>query len=199
MNPITRRSGAQWPRPQGVQRPHSAGNARQKYERYLTLGPRARSPTCRRGNGALLAQTVDYKTHILIGVRANGVMIVIADWPHVPNQAEVQKEIDTAQWLRDFRLVHADLDHSGKRGWRHYGRAIIWISPTLVNPTGPRHSGNIEPIIPFSFSSSAATHSGAVPDGDYPPIRQSSRARAVLRSRSNSSRYDGETSSRNAS
>jgi hypothetical protein len=42
-------------------------------------------------------KTVGYKTHILIGVRANGVMTVIADWPHVPKQAEVQKEIDTAR------------------------------------------------------------------------------------------------------
>jgi hypothetical protein len=41
MNPITRRSGAQRPRPQGVQRPHGAGNARQRYERYLTLGREA--------------------------------------------------------------------------------------------------------------------------------------------------------------
>jgi hypothetical protein len=41
--------------------------------------------------------TVDYKTHILIGVRANGVMTVIADWPHVPKQADVQKEIDAAR------------------------------------------------------------------------------------------------------
>ena len=37
---------------------------------------------------------IDYKTHILIGVRANSVMTVIADWPHVPRQAEVQQEID---------------------------------------------------------------------------------------------------------
>ena len=42
-------------------------------------------------------QAVDYKTHILIGVRANGVMTVIADWPHLPKQADVQKEIDTAR------------------------------------------------------------------------------------------------------
>jgi Domain of unknown function (DUF4167) len=41
MNPISWRSGAQRPRPQGVQRPHSTGNARQKYERYLTLGREA--------------------------------------------------------------------------------------------------------------------------------------------------------------
>jgi hypothetical protein len=41
-------------------------------------------------------RTMDYKTHILIGARANGVMTVIADWPHVPRQAEVQSEIDAA-------------------------------------------------------------------------------------------------------
>jgi hypothetical protein len=39
---------------------------------------------------------VSYKTHILIGVRSNGIMIVIADWPHVPKQPEVQKEINAA-------------------------------------------------------------------------------------------------------
>jgi hypothetical protein len=40
---------------------------------------------------------IDYKTHILIGIRANGVMAVIADWPHVPLQVDVQKEIDGAR------------------------------------------------------------------------------------------------------
>jgi hypothetical protein len=37
---------------------------------------------------------LSYKTHILIGVRANRVMTVIADWSHLPKQADVQKEID---------------------------------------------------------------------------------------------------------
>lgn len=40
---------------------------------------------------------INYKTHFLIGVRANGIMTVIADWPHVPRQVEVQKEIDAAR------------------------------------------------------------------------------------------------------
>jgi hypothetical protein len=40
---------------------------------------------------------ISYKTHILIGVRSNGVMTVIADWPHVPRQADVQKAIDGAR------------------------------------------------------------------------------------------------------
>ena len=41
-------------------------------------------------------QQIDYKTHILIGVRASGVMAVIADWPYVPPQADVQKQMDCA-------------------------------------------------------------------------------------------------------
>jgi hypothetical protein len=40
---------------------------------------------------------ISYKTHILVGVRPNGVMTVIADWPHVPKQAEVLGEIDAAR------------------------------------------------------------------------------------------------------
>jgi hypothetical protein len=40
------------------------------------------------------ARAIDYKTHILVGVRANGVMAVIAGWPHVPRQVEVQGQID---------------------------------------------------------------------------------------------------------
>jgi hypothetical protein len=43
-----------------------------------------------------MREEVSYRTHILIGVRSNGVMTVIADWPHVPKQADVQKEIDAA-------------------------------------------------------------------------------------------------------
>ena len=40
---------------------------------------------------------VTYKTHILIGVRSNGVMTVIADWPNVPRQAEVLEQIRQAR------------------------------------------------------------------------------------------------------
>jgi hypothetical protein len=31
-----------------------------------------------------MGRAIDYKTHILIGVRDNGVMTVIADWPYLP-------------------------------------------------------------------------------------------------------------------
>ena len=40
---------------------------------------------------------ISYKTHILVGVRSNGVMTVIADWPHLPKQSDVQKAIDAAR------------------------------------------------------------------------------------------------------
>jgi hypothetical protein len=42
-------------------------------------------------------QPVDYKTHILVAVRGDGVMTVIFDWPHVPSQAEVQEQIDATR------------------------------------------------------------------------------------------------------
>ena len=41
-----------------------------------------------------MSDELSYKTHILVGVRADGVMSVIADWPHLPKQAEVQGKID---------------------------------------------------------------------------------------------------------
>jgi hypothetical protein len=37
---------------------------------------------------------IDYTTHILIGVRANGTMTVICHWPYLPRQAEVQQQIE---------------------------------------------------------------------------------------------------------
>jgi hypothetical protein len=43
-----------------------------------------------------MSAAIDYKTHILIGVRSNGVMSVLRDWPGLPRQAEVQDEIDAA-------------------------------------------------------------------------------------------------------
>ncbi|MFZ0849579.1 MAG: hypothetical protein WAO08_10290 [Hyphomicrobiaceae bacterium] len=58
---------------------------------------------------------VSYKTHILIGVCANGVMTVIADWPHVPKQANVEKEID--------------------RAWNGYATYVL-CTPTSIIPAG---------------------------------------------------------------
>jgi hypothetical protein len=44
-----------------------------------------------------MSDGITYRTHILIGVRPNGVMTVIADWPHVPKQSEVEEEIESAR------------------------------------------------------------------------------------------------------
>jgi hypothetical protein len=42
-------------------------------------------------------RTVDYHTHILIGVQAWGSMTVICHWSHVPRQSDVQDQIDKAR------------------------------------------------------------------------------------------------------
>jgi len=40
---------------------------------------------------------IDYKTHILIGVRANGAMSVIYHWQRVPRQSEVEEKAAAAR------------------------------------------------------------------------------------------------------
>jgi hypothetical protein len=40
------------------------------------------------------AQTFDYKTHILIACTSVGKMRVVCHWPHLPRQAEVEREMD---------------------------------------------------------------------------------------------------------
>ena len=42
-------------------------------------------------------QSINYRTHILVGVRADGVTTIIEDWPHVPTQVDVQEAIDGAR------------------------------------------------------------------------------------------------------
>ena len=44
-----------------------------------------------------MSRELSYKTHILVGVGSNGVMTVIADWPHLPKQDEVQDKINKAR------------------------------------------------------------------------------------------------------
>src|SRR3981081_2393664 len=67
-------------------------------------------------------QPIDYTTHVLIGVREGGVMTVLADWPYVPLQAEVQKEIDCVRQpyvafalCTPTSIMPADLDASKKQ------------------------------------------------------------------------------------
>jgi len=71
---------------------------------------------------------ISYKTHILIGIRPNGVMTVIADWSHVPKQAEVQSRIrDTRNGYVSFALctptsiLSADGNGSASGGWHRPG------------------------------------------------------------------------------
>ena len=66
---------------------------------------------------------ISYKTHILIAVRPNGTMSVIADWPHVPKQTEVQQEIDAARngfvtfvLCTPTSILSADGNGGGTRG-----------------------------------------------------------------------------------
>jgi hypothetical protein len=40
-----------------------------------------------------MTSDISYKTHILVGVRPSG-MTVLADWPYVPRQSEVEREIE---------------------------------------------------------------------------------------------------------
>lgn len=60
---------------------------------------------------------IDYKTHILVGVRADGVMTIIEDWPHVPTQADVLEAIDgTRGSFANFALCTPTSVLPGKRG-----------------------------------------------------------------------------------
>jgi hypothetical protein len=114
MDPNPRRRN--WPqKAPGPQ--NSAASARQQYERYLGRAREARLAgdvveieNCyqhaehylrvMRGAGdevQEMRRELSYKTHILIGVGSNGVMTVIADWPHLPKQAEVQDKITKAR------------------------------------------------------------------------------------------------------
>jgi hypothetical protein len=67
-----------------------------------------------------MGKEISYKSHILIGVRPNGVMTVITDWPHVPKQAEVQQEID---------------------GTRNGYVTFVLCTPTSIMPAGGNGGG----------------------------------------------------------
>ena len=78
-----------------------------------------------------MSAEVTYKTHILIGVRANGTMTVIADWPHLPRQSEVQDRMnDTRNGFVSFALctptsiiaAEGNGGQTARRGW--YGSGI---------------------------------------------------------------------------
>ena len=63
------------------------------------------------------ATQIDYRTHILVAVRADGVMTIIEDWPHVPTQCDVQEAIDGARGpYANFALCTPTSVLPGKRG-----------------------------------------------------------------------------------
>jgi hypothetical protein len=71
-----------------------------------------------------MSEEISYKTHILIGARPDGVMTVIADWPHVPRQAEVQQKMDEARngyatfaLCTPTSILAADGNGSARGGW----------------------------------------------------------------------------------
>jgi hypothetical protein len=78
-----------------------------------------------------MSAEITYKTHILVGVRENGVMTVIADWPHLPKQSEVQDRInDAGNGFVSFALctptsIMPGGSNGGHSTRRHrYGRGI---------------------------------------------------------------------------
>jgi hypothetical protein len=75
-----------------------------------------------------MERAIDYKTHILIGVRDNGVMTVIADWPNLPKQSEVVEEIDTSRngyvtYVLCTPTSIMPANHNGGPGQSGYGSA----------------------------------------------------------------------------
>ena len=71
-----------------------------------------------------MSTEVTYKTHSLVGVRENGVMTVIADWPHLPKQSEVQDRIDDARnGYVSFVLCTPTSIMPARANGRHSGRS----------------------------------------------------------------------------
>jgi hypothetical protein len=63
------------------------------------------------------ATKIDYRRHILVGVRADGVLTIIEDWPHVPTQTDVQEAIHGARVpFANFALRTPTSVLPGKRG-----------------------------------------------------------------------------------
>jgi hypothetical protein len=79
-------------------------------------------------------QVIDYNMNILVGVRENGVMAVIADWPYVPPQAEVQTQIDcTGEPYVTFVLCTPTSIMAHDPG----GRRPSKPTPSRFGPTAP--------------------------------------------------------------
>jgi hypothetical protein len=73
---------------------------------------------------------IDYRAHILVGVRADGVMTIIEDWPHVPTQADVQEAIDgTRGPFANFALCTPTSVLPGKRGVEEKKKVPLGFGP----------------------------------------------------------------------
>ena len=73
---------------------------------------------------------IDYRTHILVGVRADGVMTIIEGWPHVPTQADVQEAIDgTRGPFVNFALCTPTSVLPGKRGVEEKRKMPLGFGP----------------------------------------------------------------------
>jgi hypothetical protein len=67
-----------------------------------------------------MSRDITYNIHILIGLQSDGVMIVIADWPHVPPFTDVELEI---------------------HGVRHRYIGFVLCTPTSILPAGSGEKG----------------------------------------------------------
>jgi hypothetical protein len=65
-------------------------------------------------------ERIDYATHILIGIKKAGDMIVVAHWPHVPRQAPAPAGNGTptkGRWGGVNELVARDLYVDREKIW----------------------------------------------------------------------------------
>jgi hypothetical protein len=75
---------------------------------------------------------IDYRTHILVGVRADGVMTIIDDWPHVPTQIDVQDVIDATRGpFGSFALCTPTSILPGKRGVDETKKVLSRFGPPV--------------------------------------------------------------------
>ncbi len=77
--------------------------------------------------------TIDYTTHILIGVKKSGEMTVLAQWPRVPRQADVDGKIQSAK--------------------EPYIKFVLCTPTSIMGPPAHRHSAGCGPSgqRPFAF------------------------------------------------
>jgi hypothetical protein len=94
-----------------------AAQACQHFPLFGIAEPEGIAFCVREGRMSNRDQASDYKTHILIGRQADGVMTIIGDWSHVPTQTDVQEAIDgTPGTFANFAHCTPTSVLPGKRG-----------------------------------------------------------------------------------